>query len=45
MAHSPAVPNRREAFPDEAFRNHIGILEKTGSGKTTTAKSFAERLH
>lgn len=37
-------PDRREAFPEEAFRNHIGILGKTGSGKTTTAKGFAESL-
>src|ERR1700730_16453499 len=44
MAHSPAIPDKREAFPDEAFRNHIGIVGKTGSGKTTTAKGFAERL-
>src|SRR5712671_5239639 len=44
MAHSAAVPNRREVFPDEAFRNHIGIVGKTGSGKTTTAKGFAEQL-
>lgn len=44
MAHSLANPNKPEAFPDEAFRNHIGILGKTGSGKTTTAKGFAESL-
>jgi DNA helicase HerA-like ATPase len=40
MAHSPAKPNQTEAFPEEAFRNHIGILGKTG----TTAKGFAESL-
>jgi len=44
MAHSPPIRDRREAFPDEAFRNHIGIVGKTGSGKTTTAKGFAESL-
>jgi DNA helicase HerA-like ATPase len=44
MAHSPAIPDRREAFPDEAFINDIGILGKKGSGKTTTAKGFAEQL-
>jgi DNA helicase HerA-like ATPase len=44
MARSAAVPNRREVFSDEAFRNHIGIVGKTGSGKTTTAKGFAEQL-
>lgn len=44
MARSPAIPDRREAFPDEAFINDIGILGKKGSGKTTTAKGFAEQL-
>lgn len=37
-------PKKAEIFPETAFRNHIGILGKTGSGKTTTAKGFAEIL-
>jgi hypothetical protein len=41
MARSLAKPNKAEIFPEEAFRNHIGILGKTGSGKTTTAKVSA----
>ena len=44
MVHSRLEPDGLQAFPDEAFRNHIGILGKTGSGKTTTAKGFAESL-
>jgi DNA helicase HerA-like ATPase len=44
MAHSQRKPDTPEAFPDDAFRNHIGILGKTGSGKTNTAKGFAESL-
>ena len=44
MARSLAKPNKAEIFPEEAFRNHIGILGRTGSGKTTTAKGFAESL-
>ncbi len=44
MAYSLVDPAKPQALPDEVFRNHIGILGKTGSGKTTTAKGFAERL-
>jgi DNA helicase HerA-like ATPase len=44
MAYSLADPAKLQVLPDEVFRNHIGILGKTGSGKTTTAKGFAERL-
>jgi len=44
MAHSRPKPDTPPAFPGEAFRNHIGILGMTDSGKTTTAKGFAERL-
>jgi uncharacterized protein len=44
MAHSLTKPNKQEVFPEEAFRNHIGIRGKTGSGKTTTTKGFAESL-
>jgi DNA helicase HerA-like ATPase len=31
-------------IPDEALNSHIGILGKTGSGKTYTAKGLVERL-
>ncbi len=31
-------------LPFEIFSNHLAILGKTGSGKTTAAKGFAERL-
>lgn len=31
-------------IPDEALNSHVGILGKTGSGKTYTAKGLAERL-
>jgi uncharacterized protein len=36
--------SKHQAFPPEAFTHHIAILGKTGSGKTTTAKGFAESL-
>ena len=33
-----------KTFPPEAFTHHIAVLGKTGSGKTTTVKGFAESL-
>ncbi len=31
-------------LPDAIFSNHIAVLGKTGSGKTSTAKLMVERL-
>src|SRR5690242_9599524 len=39
-----AAEAKAAAFPAEALSHHIAILGKTGSGKTTTAKGFAEDL-
>ena len=36
--------DQTSSFPPEAFATHLAILGKTGSGKTTTAKGFAETL-
>jgi DNA helicase HerA-like ATPase len=41
---SPSPSASPSTFPAEAFGQHIAILGKTGSGKTTTAKGFAETL-
>lgn len=43
MTQTQSVSKHR-TFPPEAFTQHIAILGKTGSGKTTTAKGFAEAL-
>jgi uncharacterized protein len=37
-------PEESSKLPFEIFSNHLAILGKTGSGKTTAAKGFAERL-
>jgi hypothetical protein len=42
--HSPELSGKSETLPDDIFTQHLGILGKTGSGKTTAAKGFAERL-
>lgn len=34
----------KSVIPDEVYKNHTGILGKTGSGKTVTAKLMAESL-
>lgn len=35
---------KRHVIPDEVLETHIGILGKTGSGKTYTAKGLVERM-
>jgi len=37
-------PDESGKLPFEIFSNHLAILGKTGSGKTTAAKGFTERL-
>jgi len=44
MTQSKPPSQSLSSFPPEAFAQHIAILGKTGSGKTTTAKGFAETL-
>jgi hypothetical protein len=41
---SGKTAHKKFVLPPEALAQHIGILGKTGSGKTTTAKGIAERL-
>lgn len=39
-----AVLRTGQPIPDEALNSHVGILGKTGSGKSYTARGLAERL-
>jgi uncharacterized protein len=39
-----SVSSNTETLPDSLFTQHIAALGTTGSGKTTAAKGFAERL-
>ncbi len=41
---SGKTTHKKSILPAEALAQHIGILGKTGSGKTTTAKGLAEGL-
>lgn len=36
--------SKKHRIPDEALRQHVAIVGKTGSGKTYTAKGLVERL-